>query len=267
MHALTADALVLWSRDSRIDAALLRTVRDEVREIYRMTPKPGATLDVEYFSISHAIDNPQDYAADSPPPHRRRSKQDVAWVYFLGEPEYSHRIVRQVLTNWVSQIDLPLRERAKRFGTYDLYELPEPVVGTRSLMPQQLQLATDRSLWAKIVLPPTRLLEMATDRELVREQLLDLHLSVQLFAREHGGNLPEKVDELVPQYVMNLPLDLWGPAVPLKYRRQPGTLKATLWSVGPDGVDDGGTKEWPDAPDGQAAPGSGDWILPFRKES
>jgi hypothetical protein len=63
-------------------------------------------------------------------------------------------------------------------------------------------------------------------------------LALQLCQAEHGGRLPDRLEALVPAYLPQVPQDLFAPdAGPLHYRAVP----LTVWSVGENGADDGGT--------------------------
>ena len=72
--------------------------------------------------------------------------------------------------------------------------------------------------------------------------------------RLERGHLPESLAELVPRYLPSIPLDPFS-GQPLVYRqRSDGYL---LYSVGANGVDDGGVAaEWP-----EMVQGHGDFFL------
>ncbi|MGH9374444.1 MAG: hypothetical protein ACRD15_23245, partial [Vicinamibacterales bacterium] len=62
-------------------------------------------------------------------------------------------------------------------------------------------------------------------------------VAVERFRRDHSGALPKTLDELAPTYLAAVPLDPLS-GRPLLYRQ---TREAyTIYSVGPDGRDDGG---------------------------
>lgn len=63
------------------------------------------------------------------------------------------------------------------------------------------------------------------------------------------GRLPERLDELVPQYLERVPADPFD-GEPLRYsRREKGYV---VYSIGPDGKDDGGAEEDPEDPRARA---------------
>lgn len=69
-----------------------------------------------------------------------------------------------------------------------------------------------------------------------RRRLLSTELALRCYQSEQG-HAPERLDQLVPKYLQHAPSDPFN-GQPLIYRAQ-GT-NWLLYSVGPDGVDDGG---------------------------
>jgi hypothetical protein len=59
------------------------------------------------------------------------------------------------------------------------------------------------------------------------------------FRNEHG-RLPATLEELVPEYLDHVPLDPWTGS-PLVYAA--GDDRATIYSVGENGLDDGGPQD------------------------
>ena len=64
-------------------------------------------------------------------------------------------------------------------------------------------------------------------------------IALEAFKRDYGF-LPLKLDELVPRYLPEIPLDTFDDFRPLKYRQQ-GAAHA-VYSIGPDRKDDQGEK-------------------------
>lgn len=85
-----------------------------------------------------------------------------------------------------------------------------------------------------------------------------------------SGSYPQTLDELVPKYLSQLPMDQWAPG-PLQYLPIPGKPNRsfeprlyTLYSVGPDTKDDGGQPTPGDLyRTGQFAPGDIVYTSPF----
>lgn len=262
MHVILAESIVIWSRNPKLDAALLKRALSDVQEVYRLTSLPSETLKTEYFSLTRHIDHPTAFAegkinADE----YTRDQGPYKILYVFGEPEVSQRLLRLMLTNWMSQIDLPIRERAPQVGNLQLFDLPTDQAG--ALTAGELQDACNRSMLLSLAALPNGTLARFTNEERVRQNLLELHLAVQWYARDHKLQVPEKLELLVPQYLPTLTQDEWGPLTPYKYRRETTPLKVTLWSIGPDATDNSGLVFWRG---GLSDKGRGDIILPAPQE-
>jgi hypothetical protein len=81
-----------------------------------------------------------------------------------------------------------------------------------------------------------------------------LVLAIRLHAIDHGGNLPEQLDDLVPAYLPKVPTDAFArDAGPMKYLRAPQPI---VYSVNVNGQDDGGSKL-----DGRGRETQGHWNM------
>jgi hypothetical protein len=70
-----------------------------------------------------------------------------------------------------------------------------------------------------------------------QNELLLVTLALRAYRLEHGA-YPDTLAELVPAYLTRVPSDPFALGGPLRYRREGGNYR--LYSVGPDGKDDGG---------------------------
>ena len=82
------------------------------------------------------------------------------------------------------------------------------------------------------------------DRNQAELRMLLCALALRCYRLDHG-ELPPALADLVPEYLAEVPVDPFS-GRPLVYRRQDGEY--LLYSVGPDGQDDGGTP-WQESPD------------------
>jgi hypothetical protein len=66
-------------------------------------------------------------------------------------------------------------------------------------------------------------------RNTVERRMTAVSLATRLYAIDHGGKLPSKLDELVPKYLPALPLDPFAstPQQPLKYITMRGSRSST----------------------------------------
>lgn len=81
-------------------------------------------------------------------------------------------------------------------------------------------------------------------------------IAIRCYQLDHDGALPISLDALVPRYLGEVPIDPFSDA-PLIFKHTPDGY--TLYSVGPDGVDNSGTR--PDAYSGVISPSNTDRIL------
>lgn len=63
-------------------------------------------------------------------------------------------------------------------------------------------------------------------------------IALARYRDDHGGDLPDRLEYLVPHYLPRLPADLYRPGQPLIYRAEDAGFR--LYSVGPNGTDNGG---------------------------
>lgn len=77
----------------------------------------------------------------------------------------------------------------------------------------------------------------------VQRRLAATALAIRLFQIDHGRR-PERLDELVPDYLPTVPIDPFrSDAGPIGYRLEKG--RSRLYSIGDDGKDDGGVRVAP----------------------
>jgi hypothetical protein len=81
------------------------------------------------------------------------------------------------------------------------------------------------------------------NRDLAKTRLLICDLAIRAYSLEHGRN-PAKLTDLVPDYLPEVPKDPFGSGQIL-YRLAPNGY--LLYSVGVDGLDDGGRNSGPTA--------------------
>jgi len=87
-----------------------------------------------------------------------------------------------------------------------------------------------------LLTPPVRRIQSADDRTAQAGRNLDVAFALGIYQRENG-RYPKELAELAPKYLEKVPDDLFS-GKPLVYR--PDEKGFLLYSVGPDGKDDGG---------------------------
>jgi hypothetical protein len=218
LHALAADVLVRWAAAPELDPALLRAVLADVREIDRQTVLLSQPLKGEYVGAQISLDA-------------------LPATVFL-QIGTARRCLRLGFENWLSQCDRP---RPQRMGTLPgdsgLFQA-DPAGPVPRMSAAQIEASAIGVPLAKPVFPAIRQLIDAHDRERARQVLLETALALQLYAREHG-DFPETLVPLAGSALEEIPADPFGHGEPLRYRRATDG-SATLWSIGPDEVDDDG---------------------------
>jgi hypothetical protein len=93
--------------------------------------------------------------------------------------------------------------------------------------------------FASILCPVPSKLVFKDTQDLTFDRLLTTSLALRAYSLDHKGAYPQTLAELTPAYMSQVPVDLFGSAnASLVYRKREGAY--LLYSVGPDGHDDGG---------------------------
>jgi hypothetical protein len=77
-------------------------------------------------------------------------------------------------------------------------------------------------------------------RLLTDKRLTALMLACRRYAVDHGGKFPDKLDDLVPNYLPAIPADPFATGAPLRYR---GGANPVVYSIGENGTDDSGSEQ------------------------
>lgn len=91
---------------------------------------------------------------------------------------------------------------------------------------------------SEIYAPATRKVVAKLTGDQATEELLLIALALRAYAVEHDSHYPAALNELAPAYLPKVPEDPFALHSPYRYKRQGATY--LLYSVGPDGRDNGG---------------------------
>ena len=99
------------------------------------------------------------------------------------------------------------------------------------------------SLLSGILVPGFNRFAMTHFRGLTDRRAAVLALAIRLYRFDHAGHWPGSLDELTPEYLPAIPTDPFSPnASPFRYKPQ-AVGGPIIYSVGQDGVDDGGSEQ------------------------
>jgi hypothetical protein len=238
-HHVTSERIVGWSVDPRIDSPLLRRALENVIFDYQLTQPYSTTLRSQYFDTMNWINylEQKEEIADIDP------HDPVApWVLFLkNEPEVGKRVIKLTYANWLSQIDLP-RHRQSRVRPGDLC-LFEPVAGTplpSEPAPAEIQHIFSNSPVSAYGVGKGPPLRAFITHERTRQSQLVVALAAQLYFRDKE-RFPRVTAEFLDGYLSEWPIDPQSDdGKPMHYRFDPAIGEVTVWSVGPNGINDGG---------------------------
>ncbi len=175
----------------------------------------------------------------------------VRGVLFLkNEPEVGKRVIKLTYANWLSQVDLPRSQQSRRWpGQLGLFE---PVAGAPlpgGLSPAEIEHFFSKSPVAAYRVGRGPRIDTVTTDERIRQSQLVVALTGQLYFRDNR-RFPNASAEFLDGYLNKWPIDPYNrDETPMHYRFDVETGEATVWSVGPNGINDGGNVEtkWNDA--------------------
>ena len=236
---LAAAGINRWAADLRVDENLLREAAEQFDADEEMTPLTSVGLKHEYVWLAHTIDGGVTFS-DLGMGSAQTGVPDGALPAFLfvtGEPDFSRRLLQQTFAGWIEQADLPKPKRAPvvrpRFGLFS----PPPKPGRLSA--EELESRLLSLSLARALLPALSLYGEAIDREAADRASLKLTLAAQRYYRRHG-DWSGKLDDLVPDYIKELPADPLGKAGETLLLKRDGD-DLIIYSVGDNGIDDGGS--------------------------
>jgi len=96
-----------------------------------------------------------------------------------------------------------------------------------------------RDMYCAIICPVLGGVLFKDAEDLTDDRILLTVLALRAYGYDHHGSCPSALSELVPRYMTSVPVDPFSDgSAPLIYRKT--TNSYTLYSIGPDRVDNGG---------------------------
>lgn len=237
IESILSHHLVMWAQDSAVTVELLNHAQRELQREHERRPPLRLTLEQQYLMSRDRIRTESRYETDPEGRINRPRAQKIGELIYamLGEPALGERALNHAYGNYLRHIDKPRHQRSAMSEKYPFFE-PEAGNSTQPSA-QQINEWIGYSIFGILVFPAKDLVD-ATDRITDRHELCKTALALEIYRRQHG-EYPDSLDALVPELLPAMPNDLFEPSPkPLKYRRE--GARATVWSVGVDGIDQGG---------------------------
>ena len=256
-YAMGSKSLVRWAADDRVTVSQIRDAIQELNAIYQMTAPCSLVLKHEYLALSRVLAQPtalQETQAFKVAVSDELEALAGIYLFLAGEPELAEVLLRHKFANCLSQCDRCRWDR-NLAATRDCLFEPTGAEQPSLMNVNSLDLVLVRSVLARRLGPSLRHYLDLTDREQVLQTALELCLTAEMFCRQRG-RYPETLEELVPEFIEQIPRDLYGatPDERMLMARQnaedsesdserkdfysgPGLV---IYSRGGNGIDDGG---------------------------
>lgn len=227
-----------WSADPRVDEEALHNASEQFEKDDEMTPLLSIGMKYEYVSFLHTINSDRSMSDLGLLRPRSKTPDYVlrSFLFFIGEPEFSRRLMPHVFVGWLNQSDLSRPKRAASAGGWFGLYAPAPDTDQLSVSKLESHLLSD--CLARPLFPGCYSMMTFLDREVARRAALKLMLAVQRYHRA-TGDWPKRPAVLVPDFLKELPTDPFGRSEePLRLKRDRNDL--IIYSIGDNGMDDGG---------------------------
>jgi hypothetical protein len=260
LHAKAADAIVRWAAADRLSGSQLATALVDVRSDYELTPPNSVRVLAEYFVTMDQLNRLQEVAdahrqvEEFVAPYREtfgahgvegRRFPSRSELLLANEPELTRRLLRHQVANLLTFIDQPRDDRPAILSCEAAYYDSQPTAVGQFLEPARFEKAVDGSALAKFLLMKVASGGSFTTREEARQGMLETILAAEQYRRVHGV-FPVTIGDLVESDLIDeVPTDPTSPTGdPMRFERNPhDPQRAKVWTVGLNGVDDGGNFE------------------------
>lgn len=232
-----ADGINRWSQNPAVTTDMLQKALADFREADQLTPPNSVAMKTEYLVLLNTLRNAKSLHELFDGDVGISGQLQTPALFVMGEPELSLRVFQHVFCNQLLEIDKLKRERAPTApGAFSLYDLPS---GAAPCLPSaELERVIHSALLARMTLPAYVQTDIAMQNEAVKRAAVSLMLACQLHHRSRG-DWPTKVEDLVPESLAEPPADPLGKSHELLRLKREGD-DLVIYSVGPNGIDDGG---------------------------
>lgn len=251
VHASSTAGMQRWAEHPAVTSEQLRTALAHVRADYALYESESNTLRAEYLALRNTMSG-KNWAQLSAPAVGGPLSDDLmpeavmrGFMWVIGEPELTVRIARQIMVNQTREVDKSAADRSKKVGAgiAMLFDVgPNVTRLPGELDVNSLDNGIRASLLSKLLLPAVKAYDNAHLRFRARQAALEVMLAAQAYQRDKG-EFPESLDQLVPQYLEEVPLDPTNRSGGRILYRRDSANSAVVWGVAEDGNDDGGVVE------------------------
>jgi hypothetical protein len=191
-------------------------------------------LSMSQFAVSgnRADDDEEPHALDKMPEEMKEAIR-TAIVYPVWQYAFSHGDERRLLEETQRVIDAARSSKEKRSATHALAADEALEVKTR----RNGELSSWRYLGTKPLVASVGKVSVRALRAQTHCRIAVAVLALERYRLRHK-RFPGSLNELVPEFVSEVPIDYMD-GKPLRYRLDGDQF--VLWSIGPNGKDDGGT--------------------------
>ncbi len=249
LHAMAVTSLVQWAHNPSLTADQLKTALSEVQAADLMTDTASSTLKADYLLACNTLNqrgwlqsmqDDDDEGGNGP----AAALTSIA-LWLVGEPQTTQKVLRQILSNQLNEIDRPLSEQQPQAGFLNaaLFKPDQKLPAKpNQLGPTEINQAVSRLMITRIFVSDPKNFAQFTNyvtRDRAKQKSLEIGLAAQAYQRENG-EFPEDSMALVPKFLDRWPVDPFSPTGQLMNYRREGSTSTIVWSVGSNGNDDNG---------------------------
>lgn len=248
LHEMSFLGIRRWAEHPSVTAEQLRNALAEVRTDFKLYDAESSMMKLEYVALRNTVSRRNvlldlaDTGVIGPPMNSAMRFGRAGMLWLNGEPDLILRLLDQITANQLREVDKSVANRRRLLSSNptilfdsdgDVDRADGELTGTEIINALKL------SSVASLMVSSRRQFDQCYRALLARQAVLKTLLALQIYRREQGV-FPERLDQLVPEFLEAVPLDPCHPAVtPLVYRRN-SQQQFVLYSIGSNSTDDGG---------------------------
>ncbi|TWT61800.1 hypothetical protein [Rubinisphaera italica] len=238
----TSESILKWLAQQKLSTVDLKQLLKDVKTIHHLTPPISDHFKMDYLEILNSKElissDFYEYLLPDYPPVL------LPWIfYFQGEPDLFYRINSHSLANHLRYADLPKYQRPPLSSCGEnvcyLYETSsgESIPPTQVTLERLEQAAESSTLYLEIPNLFHNVI-IASDKQILLQRVIESVIHLEIY-RKNNGEFPDTLTQAFP-LSEDLPIDDLKPSGAVLNYVKDGPLHYRLWSVGFDGIDNGG---------------------------